>query len=105
MTQKKSGTTAPRKKKTSKQLVAMAAVVLLVLLYLSTLITALFDNTVSHVLFRASLIGTFTIPLLSWVYIWMYGKLTQKHTIADYELPDKNQIVPQETEAQEENQT
>ncbi len=72
---------------TAKRVAAILAIVLLVLLYLSTLLAALFDATASGVLFRLSLIGTFTIPLLTWVYIWMYGKLAKKHTIADFELP------------------
>lgn len=39
-------------------------------------------------LLRASLIATVTVPILIWVYIWIYGMLTQKHTIAsvDYDF-------------------
>ena len=73
-------------KVTSKQVVAIGAIVLLVLMYVISLILAIFDNTASGVMFRASLVGTFAIPLLAWVYIWMYGKLSRKHTIADFDL-------------------
>lgn len=79
----------PPKKTTSKQIVAIIGVVLLAAMYVITLIAAIFDNPNSMLLFRACLIGTFTIPLLIWVYIWMYGKLTQKHTMADFDLGRK----------------
>ena len=86
MTQNKANESKSGKKTTSKQIVALIGIVLLVALYLFTLIAALFDHSGTMVLFRASLIGTFTIPLLIWVYIWMYGKLTNKHTMADFDL-------------------
>jgi len=70
----------------SKRIVALIGVILLALMYLLTLVFALLDNPASMLLFRASLIGTFAIPILIWVYIWMYGKLTQKHTMADFEI-------------------
>ena len=79
----------PPKKTTSKQIVAIIGVVLLAAMYVITLIAAIFFNSNSMLLFRACLIGTFTIPLLIWVYIWMYGKLTQKHTMADFDLGGK----------------
>ena len=79
----------PPKKTTAKQIVAIIGVVLLAAMYVITLIAAIFDNPNSMMLFRACLIGTFTIPLLIWVYIWMYGKLTQKHTMADFDLGGK----------------
>ena len=79
----------PPKQTTSKQIVAIIGVVLLAAMYVITLIAAIFDNPNSMLLFRACLIGTFTIPLLIWVYIWMYGKLTQKHTMADFDLGGK----------------
>ena len=90
MTQNKTNKNKSGKKTTSKQIVAIIAIVLLVAMYLLTLIAALFDNANSMLLFRASLIATFTIPLLTWVYIWMYGKLTQKHTMADFDLGGKS---------------
>ncbi len=74
------------KKTTSKQIVAIVGIVLLVAMYLLTLVAAIFDNAATMTLFRACLIGTVTVPLLIWVYIWMYGKLTGKHTIADLDL-------------------
>ena len=84
------------KKFTGKRIAALIGVILLALLYLATLITALFDTTQAHVLFRMSLIATFAIPLLIWVYIWMYGKLTGKHTIADFHTAEEKNTPPLE---------
>ncbi len=80
-----------KKKITSRQVVAMAGVILLAALYLVTLAVAIFDRDSSGRLFQACLVGTIAIPLLIWVYIWMYGKLRGKHTMADLDLGGKSQ--------------
>lgn len=79
MTEKKT----PKNKRTSKQIVALAGVILLVALYIITLIVAIVNPGQSGRLFQACLFATMAVPLLIWIYVWMYGKLTQKHTFAD----------------------
>lgn len=74
------------KKVTSKQIVAIGGIVLLVLMYMITLFAAIFDNSASARLFWMCLFATAAIPLLIWIYIWMYGKLKDRHTIADFDL-------------------
>lgn len=86
MSQKSSNTKKTKKKRTSKQIVAIGGIALLVLMYLGTLIVAIADQSASMALFQACLVATIAIPFLIWVYIWMYGKLTQKHTIADLDI-------------------
>lgn len=86
---KNSRTPDSGKKVTSKQVVAMIGVVLLVLMYIVTLIAAIVDSSASGRLFWVCLCATVVIPILIWVYTWMYGKLTQKHTFADFDLGDK----------------
>lgn len=71
---------SPKKMITSRQVVALIGIALLVLMYLSTLITAIAGNPASDRLFFLSLFATLTIPVLIWIYTWMYGKLTGKHT-------------------------
>lgn len=74
---------------TSKQVVAIIGVILLVLLYIVTLIVAIVDNSESGRWFMGCIFGTVAIPLLIWIYVWLYGKFTGKHTIADpEEKPD-----------------
>ncbi len=84
---KKTDETSETKKKiTSKQVVAVIGIVLLVLMYIVTLITAIVDSSASQRLFWTSLYATMVIPILIWVYTWMYGKLTRKHTFADFDI-------------------
>lgn len=89
--------TTDRKKMTSKQIVAITGIVLLVLLYVVTLITAFVDTSASGRLFAACLFGTIVIPLLVWIYTWMYGKLTGRRTIADLNIGGENHITEEET--------
>lgn len=86
-TQKKNQESAEsRRRVSSKQVVAVVGIVLLVLMYLMTLIAALFGDPSSDRLFWTCLYATMVIPLLIWIYSWLYGKLTQKHTLADVEF-------------------
>ncbi len=73
----------PKKKKTSKQIVALCGVILLVALYIVTLLVAIFAPQTAGHLFQACLMATVFVPVLIWIYVWMYGKLTGKHTMAD----------------------
>ena len=82
-------TNEPKRKITSKQVVAIIGIVLLVLLYLVTLLAAFFDSSASGRLFWMCLFSTIAIPLLIWIYTWMYGKLTGKHTLTDSDTADK----------------
>ena len=73
----------PKRKITSKQIAAITGIVLLILLYLISLAAAILDSSSAAVLFRASLFGTIALPLLIWIYVWLYGKMTGRHTISD----------------------
>ena len=81
-----SNNAAGRKKQiNSKQIVAICGVLLLALLYIVTLIVAIFDGSESGRWFMICIFATVAVPILLWIYIWMYGKLTGKPTIADSE--------------------
>ena len=73
-------------KMTSKQIFAIIGIILLVLLYVVTLFAAIFD---SHALFATCLLATVAIPLLIWIYTWMFGKLTNRSTFADFHPEEK----------------
>lgn len=83
-----------KKKITSKQIVALTGVVLLVLLYLLTLGASILDSTASAQWFRISLAATIVLPLLIWIYSWMYGRLTNKPAIGDPNITDPYDEVP-----------
>ena len=88
--EKKSGTPL------GKRIAALVCIILLVALYLVTLLVAIFDRSSSGNWFMLCLIGTVTIPLLTWIYIWMYGILAQKHTIASFDIRDHSKDVEEE---------
>ena len=77
--------TTGKKKMTSRQVVAIIGVALLVLMYIITLVAAFVDNSASGQWFRLSLFGTLAIPIVIWLYSWMYGRLTGKKSIGDPE--------------------
>ena len=59
-----------------KQIAAIICIVLLVLLYVATLVISLLDFPGSDRLFAACLVATIGLPILLWIYIWLYGKFT-----------------------------
>lgn len=75
-----------RRKITPKQAGAIIGILLLVLVYVVTFIMSIADNSASARWFYICLFATFAVPLLLWIYIWMYGKLTGKPTIADPDM-------------------
>ena len=75
-----------KNKMTVKRVAALFAVVLLVALYVVTLLAAVFDTSAAGSLFRICLICTVAVPLLTWVFIWLYGRTTGKDTIAELHL-------------------
>ena len=75
-----------KKKKNVKRIAALTAVVLLVGLYVATLLTAIFDTTAAGSLFHVCLLCTVAVPLLAWIFIWIYGQTAGKDTIADLHL-------------------
>ena len=72
-----------KSKKSPKQIAALVCVALLILLYVATLIISLLDFPGKSHLFSACLVATIGLPILLWIFIALYGKLTSKSTIAD----------------------
>lgn len=75
--------TVNTKTRRARQIGALVCVVLLVLLYVATLVFAILDFEGSDRLFAACLMATVGLPILLWIYIWVYGKYTGRHTLAD----------------------
>lgn len=65
-------------KQKSKQIAAIVCIVLLVLLYVATLVISLLDFPGSERLFAACLVATIGLPILLWIYIQLYSKITKK---------------------------
>lgn len=85
----------PKNKMTAKRIAAILGIVLLFGLYVVTLIVAIVDRGSSGKLFMACLIATVAVPLLLWIYIWMYGVMTNKHTIASFDIRKPEDIAAQ----------
>lgn len=79
------------KKKSSKQIVAILCVVILVLLYVATLVVAFLDFPGADRLFQACLVATIGLPILLWIYIWLYGKVKDRHTMASFDIGQTGQ--------------
>lgn len=71
-----------------QRIAAWIGIILLVLLYLATLLCAIFDFDGAGRLFQACLFATIAIPILIWIYIYLYGKLTGRRTMASFESED-----------------
>lgn len=77
-------TNKPNKKRTGKQIIALAGVILLALLYVVTFVLAIVDNSASGQLFMTCFVATALLPMILWIYTWIFGKFTGKKTIADF---------------------
>ncbi len=61
-----------------KQIAAIICIALLVLLYVITLVVSLLDFPGSDKMFAGCLVATIGLPILLWIFIWLYGKYTGK---------------------------
>lgn len=83
------------KKINVKRIAAWIAIILLVGLYVVTLVLALINSPATNSLFTVALVCTIVIPVMCWIFIWVYGQMTGKKTIADLNLmQDKEQAEP-----------
>ena len=71
-----------KKQGRGKQIAAIIGIIVLVSMYIMTLVFAVCRFPGADRLFMASLVATIFIPILVWIYIWFYGMMTRKKTIA-----------------------
>lgn len=77
---------AVKTKKTPKQIAAILCIVLLAALYLVTFAVACLDFPGWDKLFAGCLLATVALPILLWLYIWLYGMYARKHTMASLDM-------------------
>ncbi len=65
------------KKRTPKQIAALICVIILVCMYIITLVVACLDFRNSGRLFAACLFATIGLPILLWIYIWLYSRIKE----------------------------
>lgn len=71
-----------KKKRTPKQIAALICVIILAGMYLITLIVACLDIPGSGNLFAACLLATIGLPILLWLYLWLYGLMRDRSAAA-----------------------
>lgn len=69
-----------------KRIGALVGVILLAGTILATLVLAILGYTFESKLFMGLVVADICLPILLWVYIWLFGKLTGKHTMASFDL-------------------
>ena len=79
----------------SQRIVAIIGVALLVIVIFALLLTAIFDPT--GVWFRACLVLAIALPILLWIYVWLYGMLKQKKTIASFKFLEEDSDEKQDS--------
>lgn len=55
-----------------KRILALTAVVIIAMLYLVTLVLALFQNEQTGELLMVAIVATVVIPVLLYIYLWLY---------------------------------
>ena len=92
---KSTGETNTSNVSNSQRIVAIIGVALLVIVIFALLLTAIFDPT--GVWFRACLVLAIALPILLWIYVWLYGMLKQKKTIASFEFLEEDSDEKQDS--------
>ena len=69
-----------------KRVGALVGVILLAGSIIATLIMAILGYTFESAIFMGLVVADICLPVLLWVYIWLFGKLTGKHTMASFDL-------------------
>lgn len=80
---KSTSDSAPRYSK-PQRIAAMIGIIAIFGLAIATLVVAITDSTGR--LFQSFLMLTIAAPILIWIYIWLYGKYSRRHTIASIDL-------------------
>lgn len=69
-----------------QRIAALVCVVLIICVYLTALVASFFSSEVGKNIAKIAIGFTLVLPPLTWAYIWMIGKITHKHTIADFDI-------------------
>lgn len=69
-----------------KRIGALVGVILLAGTIIATLIMAILGYTFESKIFMGLVIADVCLPILLWIYIWLFGKLTGTHTMASFDL-------------------
>ena len=63
-----------------KRILALAAVIIIAALYLTTLVLSLIGNEASREMLAASITATVILPVLLYIYMWLYRTFGKQDT-------------------------
>lgn len=72
-----------KKNITFKQIAAWVTIILLIILYLTALILSLFAKKIPENMWFMVISATVFVPIIMWVFVWLFGKLTGSQTFLD----------------------
>ncbi|MBO7355268.1 MAG: hypothetical protein J6U50_01410 [Lachnospiraceae bacterium] len=82
-----------KNKWTPKRICAILCIIFLVMIYIGTLIAAIVMPESGSRLFAICLFATVVVPIVAYIYIWIYSKITGKRTIASVpEVPGADEL-------------
>ena len=78
-----------------RRIMALIGIILLVGLYITTLLLAIFENEQTHTWFMACIGATIIVPIMLWVYSWLYKRLQKdvseaRQKASDTQDPQEN---------------
>ncbi|MCI2049318.1 MAG: hypothetical protein LKJ76_06300 [Lachnospiraceae bacterium] len=83
---------------TLKRVLACVCIAALVAMYLVAFVLACLSSPASAGLFRASLALTVILPVFCWIFIWGYGFLNHRKTIASIQILNSDETARREME-------
>lgn len=89
-------------KKSPKQIAAIAALAAIAVLIIAFIAAAFTTSADSRNLFFALFFCIIAVPILAWLFLLCYGRLSHKHTMAEFfpKSADNGAIVPEHKESQ-----
>ncbi|MBR6309020.1 MAG: HAD family phosphatase [Lachnospiraceae bacterium] len=67
-----------------QRIASVVCLCLIAVLFVAMLVLSFFKTPLAKTLFKVTLGAALILPILTWIYIWLIGKLTRKRTIADF---------------------
>ena len=67
-----------------QRIASIVCLCLIAVLFIAMIVLAGMKTPLAKTLFKVTLGATLILPILTWIYIWLIGKLTHKRTIADF---------------------
>ena len=77
----------------TKKILAIICLVAIAALLIFSAIVAVFDFPNKLQIFSACVITLIFLPILSWIYIWLYGVLTKRKTIASFRTEEMDKTI------------